>query len=362
MSATSNPIIPEPIPYHELAETSGRPTSWLWHGYIAQGAVTLLTSRWKAGKTTLVSILLAKMGSGGLLAGRAVAAGRAVVVSEEPRELWAERGRRLRFGGHLSFLCRPFRGKPTAADWHALIDRLETEAYRPGPNLVVIDTLAGFLPGSDENNAGTMLAALAPLQPLATAGAGVLLLHHPRKTDGEPRGSGALPGFADVLLELGGVQPHDGTDRRRRLRAAGRFPETSSGALIELDADGTDYVVLPEADAKAESFAAGWPILRQVLEDHRHHLTRKEILQGWPDDYPRPGESQLWQWLDRALAAGLVERTGAGRKNEPFQYWLCGRADEPWANPYGLEDLPPLEPLEELRRAEADVKRYLRGR
>jgi hypothetical protein len=58
-------------------------TSWLWHGYLAAGAVTLLTSQWKAGKTTLASILLSRMKNGGELAGLPVAPGRAMVLSEE---------------------------------------------------------------------------------------------------------------------------------------------------------------------------------------------------------------------------------------------------------------------------------------
>jgi len=64
-----------------------RDMPWLWHGYLAPGALTLLTSQWKSGKTTLVSILLAKLRTGGELAGLALAPGRAVIVSEEPREL-----------------------------------------------------------------------------------------------------------------------------------------------------------------------------------------------------------------------------------------------------------------------------------
>jgi hypothetical protein len=35
---------------------------WLWHGYLLPGSVTLLTSVWKAGKTTLLSVLLARNG------------------------------------------------------------------------------------------------------------------------------------------------------------------------------------------------------------------------------------------------------------------------------------------------------------
>jgi hypothetical protein len=42
---------------------------WLWHGYLLPGAVTLLTSQWKSGKTTLASILLSRPKGGGQLAG-----------------------------------------------------------------------------------------------------------------------------------------------------------------------------------------------------------------------------------------------------------------------------------------------------
>src|SRR5882724_7505717 len=90
--------------------------NWVWDGYLAAGKVTLLTSLWKAGKTTLLSVLLAKMTAGGQLAGRAVRAGRAVVVSEESPDFWAERGRRLGLAPDVPFLCQPFRAKPTPAE------------------------------------------------------------------------------------------------------------------------------------------------------------------------------------------------------------------------------------------------------
>jgi hypothetical protein len=107
---------PVGLSFEELDRAAAGPTRWVWDGYLAAGAVTLLTSRWKTGKTTLLSVLLAKLAAGGELAGRAVAAGRAVVVSEEAPQLWAERGRRLGYCSHLGFLCRPFVGKPTLAE------------------------------------------------------------------------------------------------------------------------------------------------------------------------------------------------------------------------------------------------------
>jgi hypothetical protein len=57
------------------------PHAWLWEGYLAQGDITLLTSQWKSGKTTLVSVLLAKMAAGGELAGLRVHPGRAAASS-----------------------------------------------------------------------------------------------------------------------------------------------------------------------------------------------------------------------------------------------------------------------------------------
>src|SRR5439155_2254194 len=89
------------LAFNDLAANAAASTRWVWNGYVAGGAVTLLTSRWKAGKTTLLSLLLARMGAGGELAGRRVAAGRAVVVSEESLNMWAHRGTKLNFGDHI---------------------------------------------------------------------------------------------------------------------------------------------------------------------------------------------------------------------------------------------------------------------
>jgi hypothetical protein len=341
MTASEKPPVPDPLWYDDFCRQTATELRWLWTGYLGAGAVTLLTSRWKAGKTTLLSVLLAKMAAGGELAGGEVAAGRAVVVSEESPELWRRRGEKLGYGPHLAFLCRPFRGKPSADEWRALVDRLADEHARRGLDLVVIDTLATFLPGSDENNAAAMLAALAPLQRLTAAGLAVFLLHHPRKdsrAELEPRGSGALAGFADVLAQLDGPRPGCTRGRRRMLRAVSRFDETPPERLIELTDDGTDYTVV--SDAGSEEFVVGWAVLRTVLEDASRKLTRLEVLSQWPQDHPKPSPQALWNWLERAVAAGLVGRDGAGRRNAPFLYWLPEREAE-----LDYCALPPLEPL-----------------
>jgi hypothetical protein len=80
--------------------------SWLWHGLIAPGNVTLLTSQWKAGKTPLLAALLAKLQTGGELAGLAVAPGKALLISEEGKGNWRRRYDRRGSGRSHAFGAR----------------------------------------------------------------------------------------------------------------------------------------------------------------------------------------------------------------------------------------------------------------
>jgi hypothetical protein len=58
----------------QISATTKDVSPWLWHGYLAPAKVTLLSSQWKSGKITLVSVLLARLANGGQLAGLPVAA------------------------------------------------------------------------------------------------------------------------------------------------------------------------------------------------------------------------------------------------------------------------------------------------
>jgi hypothetical protein len=158
----------------------------------------------------------------------------------------------------------------------------------------------------------------------------VLLLHHPRKgeqTEGQmARGSGALPGFVDVVVEMGWHRPLGGDDRRRVLRAWSRHEETPAQLVIALNEAGTEYRAC--GDEASSEFEAGWSVLRAVLKSEPRRLTRKEILECWPSEVERPSDVTLWRWLQRALERGLVERLGDGRASSPFRYTVAGRKFE----------------------------------
>jgi hypothetical protein len=286
--------------------------------------VTLLTRVWKCGKSTLLALLLRERACGGQLLRRAVSAGASAVVSEEPADLWRRRARELGFGPDLSLFCRPFAGTPSPAQWEALIDRLADEQQKHGVSLVVLDPLVSVLPCS-ENDAQQVSRTLHSLRRLTDRGLAVLILHHPSKDASRlgqtARGSGALPAFADVLLELRAASG-DPSSRRRQLFGFSRHPETPKQLTIQLDMSGRIYAVLPSSGIE-DDFMANWQTMVELLAETDTPLTRTELRARWPADRAAPHETTLWRWLCRAEKLGLVERTAEGGAHSPYRYRLA---------------------------------------
>src|SRR5262249_38726738 len=154
----------------------------------------------------------------------------------------------------------------------------------------------------DENDAARVLAALSPLHRITAAGAALLLVHHPRKGDASEfqaaRGSGALSGFVDVIVELRRLNPGDHRDRRRVLTAISRFDETPPEAVIELTEDGY-RTVGSKADARR---ADRLHVIGAHLPNDPPGATPEEIKAGWPaGGIPEPSI----RTLRRDLADGV---------------------------------------------------------
>jgi hypothetical protein len=337
---------------------------WIWDGYLARGAVTLLTSLWKAGKTTLIALLLDRLRTGGILANAALRPGKAVVLSEESPDLWRLRAEKLPFGEHITWFCRPFRGKPNAKQWLQLVDCLASLPATTGLDLLVIDPLASFLPGRDENSAAAMLRTLAPFQRLTAQRVAVLLAHHPSKKPSPAgmaaRGSGALPAFVDILIEMDRFDANNDDDRRRRLHAYSRYERTPAHAVLELNAAGDDYLYL--GNVTQAEYSTGWQRIRRLLHSAPCKLRCDEMLEDWPsDDLPAPSNSALRRWLDQAVTAGQVAREGAGLRNDPHLYWLPGREAEWTDDPmWWLNNLP--EPFDVMKLDKEETRQARRKR
>jgi hypothetical protein len=319
----------------QLEKRPFAPVAWLWHGYLAPGKVTLLTSQWKSGKTTLLALLLARLQQGGEFVGLPVAAGKALIISEESEADWQPRCRQLGIRDNVDLLCRPFLTPPGLDQWLALIETALDRRQRHATALVAFDSLAHFLPPHCENSAGALLPCLTALQRLTTAGLSVLLLHHPSKGRTLPgqsaRGCGALPAFVDILLEMSHYTRPDDPDRRRRLVAYSRHPQTVRHRLIELSADGSNYQVVEGGEEPTGSDTLEGVL--QVLSGACTKMTRQEIQDEWLEAYEKPTRTTLWRCLNRASAQGLVHQQGTGRSIDPFRYWLPER--EPMLRPDG---------------------------
>ena len=124
--------------------------------------------------------------------------------------------------------------------------------------------------------------------------------------------------------------------RRRRLLAFSRLTETTHHLSIELNSEGTDYQVLPGAAEGRHQ--AGWKILRLVFEEAAQKLTREDILAEWPPDEEKPKAITLWRWLSRNVELGQIACEGAGRRTDPFRYWLP-QCEEVWKHDFLYEPI-----------------------
>lgn len=329
-----------PLPLDTLDHSSTATTQWVWHGLLARGDLTLLTSVWKSGKTTLVAGLLDALDAGRPFLGLDTVEASTVVVSEEAPVHWAERRAVIPGGRRARLVSRPFPGMPTPADWDALIAAAEADRAAAPLDLFVVDTLAAFLPGGSESHTGTLLNFLRPLRRLAAGGTAVLILHHPRKMASEAgsraRGGGALLGYVDVLAELGGCGRLASDANRRRLTVRSRHPSAPESVVYEWVVGTPEFRVL--ADGTDARFRENWEEVRRLLAERPRATSVRDLLATWPEDRPAPSNQQLYSWLHRAVREGLAEGTGRGTKGDPYRFALPGKRSK-------LPDLPPLAPL-----------------
>jgi hypothetical protein len=307
--------VTEPLPFvsaaHLRANTPSEP-EWTWHGYLAPSTLTLLAAKPKAGKSTLavaVSEALANEASSFL--GRAVLGGPVVYVSEETAATLAHKLPQIDGIRVLTRdACWP---KPS---WAELVAGSCEEAKRIGAVLLVVDTFAYWasLPKEAEKDAGAAQAAMQPLIDATRDGLAVFVPLHQRKGGGEDgegvRGSGAIAGTADIVLELERVkQP-----RERVLLALSRYPSTPGSLIIEHDPATGAWAAIAEGErSDARSISDRQAILTAL--DDGSELTRAEL-----EEATGAPERQWHAQLDALRDAGQVQRTGDGKKGSPYRF------------------------------------------
>lgn len=237
-----------------------RPANWLLRGYVAIGAVTLITALPKAGKSTWVFGFLGALERGDpeWIGCALLGPGSAVILSEEPRATIAEKV--SRFGiARAKILAREnaYPRRPLARDVDAAIAAARS---MPDCKVVVVDTWRFWanLGGDQAKSSGYTQAAYAEIARIAAAGYAVIVVHHMRKSGGEEgtaaADSNALVGAVEVNLELyrfGKSEDVGAHTSLRRLVAYGRFDRIPEEAVVELTEAG--YVARGSASSAKDS-------------------------------------------------------------------------------------------------------------
>ncbi len=307
------------IPASEI-DPNGEKVTWLWEGYLAVGAITELVGLWKSGKTTLLCHLVKAMENGGMFCGMPLSRCKVLVITEEHSSLWAERRDELGIGDNVWFTFRPFLGKPNLKTWRLYIQYVTNLVKIHGFDLVILDPLTSQAPIEDENNSGEMTTVIVEFRHIVEAGAAVLVAHHPTKgpmgQGKSSRGSGALPGFVDILLEFGRFAPDRPEDTRRVLMGLSRYKETPPEVVIELGDSG--YVATGTMAKSA--LEDRYKVILSMLSDVP--MTRKEIAQAWPEGcaVPKPSETGLKMALSSLEREGRLVVITGDTQRAPFRY------------------------------------------
>lgn len=190
------------------------------------------------------------------------------------------------------------------------------------PVLVVVDTLARVMLGGDENSSrdmGTIIETCTRI--VNEARTAVLIVHHTNKTGSSERGSSALRGAADSMIELSN---DDGliTVECSKSKDARPF-ETRYLKLLEvvLDSGATSCVVVPanRSEVPATLTERAKSLIRALqLESIETGASARTLC-----TVTGIGERSVYRILSPLIRKGYVEH---GKKGEPYKLTETGRA------------------------------------
>jgi hypothetical protein len=305
----------------ELLERTPSEPEWIVRGLLARESITDLAAKIKLGKTHFTLAMIAAILRGQDFLGIPTTRTRVLYLTEERQPTFSAACRRvgLKPGDNLHVLLR----SDAPRDWNVTGAIVLREAKRLSVGLVVIDTLSDWagLKADEENDAGTALAAMRPLQAIAAAGPAVIDLRHDRKGPSadladSSRGSSAFGGAADILL---GLRPATGAGHpnRRQLIGLGRFDDVPADLAIEL-VDGK-YVFLGEGRGIAKRDAR--QTVLGVLPRHRGEAVSTNEISELCSEVR---DTTLKETLKQLVAEGLVRRERPLLPDpRAFGYWLA---------------------------------------
>ena len=205
--------------------------------------------------------------------------------------------------------------------WKTVVDIAGKKCLETGSKLLVVDTLSQYtgLRGDSENNTGTALESMEPLQKLVPLGISVVVLRHERKAGGEvgdsARGGSAWSGTADVIISIR-RNAGNSSPTVRKLSCMSRFQDTPENLVIEF-LDGSyihrgneTHVALQSAKEK---------ILEVAPTAEGYAATADELIQN--AGVTKTTGKEAIKELSKGLHRNELQRIGKGAKGNPFRYF-----------------------------------------
>ena len=156
---------------------------WVLHGYFAAGSIAEMSAKIKIGKTSLLLSACAAILDGVPLVGQPTHKTKVLYLTEQPDTSFREAMERAGLLGREDFHVLSF-GDTRGVAWPDVVRAAVIQAKRVGAGLLAVDTLSQWagLSGDSENDSGTAIEAMNPLQFAAAQGLAVIVVRHERKS------------------------------------------------------------------------------------------------------------------------------------------------------------------------------------
>ena len=314
-------LVKQFTPWVKLQADTPPEPPWIVKDYIAIGAVTLLTGKPKAGKSTLAcAIAEAVDAASASFIGRTVTGGPVVYVSEEDAQTL--RPKLSNSSGSEALTRNAAWPKPT---WSEVVTAAVTKANDISAVLLVIDSLS-FWSSFNENDAEAAHEVMDALGAAMAAGLAVLVVHHQRKAGGGEgdavRGSGAILSAVDMSIELERLEEDGST--QRRLVAIGRW---SAPPVLVIGRNPATGIYQAIGYAESRNGAAALDMRGRIVAALTEEPVTEDVLASILDVDGRKISRPLRDLVDE----GRLTRSGEGKKGDPYRYGKCSPKSSPAA-------------------------------
>jgi hypothetical protein len=296
----------------ELLSEPEEDVAYVWDKTLPRGGFSILAAKPKVGKSTFVRNLALAVSRGGEFMERATPKGLVIYCAFEDKR-GEIRQQFKRMGASGADIITHIGGAPDSEQ-----EFLEEAIIQYSPALVIIDPLSRFARGiADFNSYGEVARQLEPLIDLARSSAcqtHIMCCHHNGK-GGDLReagdallGSTGFFGAVDTLLTM------RKREKVRTIESVQRYGEDLPETIVSLDPE--VGIVCACGDMKEFTLnERKKAVLDSMSNDPVSEATIKELVGGTNGGLTSKAVRSLFE-------EGRLERSGKGKKGDPFLYWV----------------------------------------